>query len=240
MLRKAIEYIVDLSKPSIEEIKNEMYSDKQLYRIDHNPHASAIEMNTLSSLIDYIKSGVDKFNGKMIIHIQSPTNVTLYSSLDYDRKREYLVEVNARIPEFSFNKFIDHETFCINLQSKFIDDAVTDRALLLKFAGTVEAGSVAEYGDDGISQKATIKTGIASKDEALVPSPALLRPFRTFVEVGQPISSFIFRMKQDKYDGIQCALFEADGGAWKIDAMESIKAYLVKELEGMDNFVIIS
>ena len=142
--------------------------------------------------------------------------------------------------KFNFNNFIDHETFCINLQSKFIDDERTDRALLLKFAGTVEAGSVSEYGDDGISQKATIKTGIASKDEALVPSPAFLRPFRTFIEVEQPCSSFIFRMKQDKYNGIQCALFEADGGAWKIYAMDSIKAYLVKELEGMDNFVIIS
>lgn len=40
--------------------------------------------------------------------------------------------------------------------------------------------------------------------------------------------------------GGQCALYEADGGAWKINAMEAIKAYLVKELEGFDNFIIIS
>lgn len=119
-------------------------------------------------------------------------------------------------------------------------DPNTDKALLLKFAGTVEAGSVAEYGDDGISQKATVKTGIASKGDAIIPSPARLKPFRTFVEVDQPISSFIFRMKDDRCGGVQCALFEADGGAWKISAMEAIKAYLVKELEGFDNFIIIS
>ena len=197
-------------------------------------------MNTLSSLIDYIKANVDEMSGKMIIHVQSPTLVQMYSELDYERKREYMVEVNASVPDFRFNQFSDHEPFCINLQSKFIDDPETDRALLLKFAGTVEAGTVAEYGDDGVTQKATVKTGIASKGEAIVPSPVTLKPFRTFVEVEQPLSNFVFRMKQDRYDGIQCALFEADGGAWKIAAMQEIKTYLKEQLEGMEGFIVIS
>ena len=47
-------------------------------------------------------------------------------------------------------------------------------------------------------------------------------------------------MKQDKYDGIQCALFEADGGAWKLDAMQIIKKYLIEELTDYPNFTIIS
>ena len=46
-------------------------------------------------------------------------------------------------------------------------------------------------------------------------------------------------MKQNG-NGIQCALFEADGGAWKNEAMKNIKAYLEKELEGIDGFIIIS
>ena len=241
MIKKALEYIVGLSVPAIQEIRGEVYSDKPLNRISYVPRASSIEMNTLSSLVDYLKSSVDSFCDMMIIHVQSPTKVSVYSALDCERKREYVVEVNAQLPKFAFDQFQDHEAFCIGIQSKCIDDPDTDKAILLKFAGTVEAGSVAEYGDDGVSQKATIKTGIASKGEALVPSPAVLKPFRTFVEVEQPVSSFIFRMKEDKYTkGIQCALFEADGGAWKIGAMEAIKAYLVKELEGFNNFIIIS
>ena len=74
----------------------------------------------------------------------------------------------------------------------------------------------------------------------IIPSPARLKPFRTFVEVDQPVSSFVFRMKDDRCGGVQCALFEADGGAWTISAMEEIKSYLVKELEGYDNFIVIS
>ena len=243
MIKKALEYIVGLSSPVVQGIGKDTYSDKPLHRISYIPRATSIEMSTLSSLIDYIKSGVDSFGQNMIIHVQSPTRVSMYSALDCEREREYVVEVNAQLPRFAFDQFQDHEAFCIGIQSKCVDDPFepcTDKALLLKFAGTVEAGSVAEYGDDGVSQKATVKTGIASKGEALVPSPVTLKPFRTFVEVEQPNSSFIFRMKEDKYNkGIQCALFEADGGAWKLEAMQSIEAYLNSELEGIDGFTII-
>jgi hypothetical protein len=240
MLKSFIQYIVGMAEPHIQTIDGETYSDKTLHRIQHIPYADSIGMNTLSSLIEYIKSGVDTFSGKMIIHVQSPTQVAMYSALDVERNRENVVVVRANVPEFRFNNFDDHESFVIGVQSKFVDDPDTDKALLLKFAGTVEAGSVAEYGDDGISQKATVKTGIASKGDAIIPSPARLKPFRTFVEVDQPVSSFIFRMKDNRCGGVQCALYEADGGAWKISAMEAIKAYLIRELEGFDNFIIIS
>ena len=240
MIEKALRYLSIMVAPTIREIHGEQYSDKPLHRICHNPKAGKIEMNTLSSLVDYIKSDVDEMQGKMIIHIQSPTRVELYSCLDDEREREHIAVVYARVPDFKFGQFIEHENFCINLQSKFIDNPDTDKELLLKFAGTVEAGSVAEYGDDGVTQKATVKTGITSKEDAVVPSPALLIPYRTFIEVEQPASQFIFRMKDGKYDGVQCALFEADGGAWEIEAMDNIKTYLEVQLEGIENFIIIS
>lgn len=204
------------------------------------PKAIAIELNTLTGLVDYIKSSIDEMPGKMIVDVKDPETVRLYSQLDPNRDRETLVIVRARVPEFYFNRFINQEEFCINMQSKFIDDTATDRALLLKFAGTVESGTLAEYGDDGVTQKATVKTGIASKGDAIVPNPVKLKPYRTFLEVDQPASEFVFRMKQDKYDGVLCALFEADGGAWKMEATERIKKYLESELKEYDNFTVIS
>ena len=234
MIEKALKYIVGLNNPELKEINGQTYSDKPLQRISHNPKADPIQMHTLSSLVDYIKSEADVIPDKMFIHIKSPT------ILDEERTREYMVEVNALVPEFRFNQFMDHENFCINMQSKFINSEDTEKALLLKFAGTVEAGTVADYGDDGITQKATVKTGIASKGEAVIPSPVTLKPYRTFIEVEQPLTQFIFRMKQDKYEGIQCALFEADGGAWMIDAMDNIRMYLEKALSEFDGISIIS
>lgn len=103
----------------------------------------------------------------------------------------------------------------------------------------MEQNSVAEYGDDGVTQKATIRQGIASKTDAVVPNPVTLRPYRTFIEVTQPVSSFIFRVKD--LHGISCALFEADGGAWKNAAMENIKNYLEYELADVkEQFIVIS
>ena len=199
MIKDAIKYIVDeLSHAERYMINGDEYSDKQLYRIDpYFPKAKAIGMSTLTSLVEYIKANIDSMDKNMIIHVKDPETVELYSCLDDNRDREYLVTAKAMVPDFVFNHFMDQEKFCINLQSKFIDDPETDRALLLKFAGTVEAGTVAEYGDDGVTQKATVKTGIASKGDAIVPNPVRLRPYRTFLEVEQPVSEFVFRMKQD-------------------------------------------
>lgn len=238
MIKDALQYIIGLSNPNVEEIDGEMYSDKQLHRICHNPKATPIGLSTLRSLVDYIKSKSDTMEDKMIVHVVSPTEVQLYSNLDLDRVREYMVEVNAELPQFPFNEFVGHENFIIGVQSKFIPN--TDADLLLKFAGTVEGGTIADYGDDGVSQKATVKTGLASKSDAVIPSPVTLKPYRTFTEVEQPESQFIFRMKEDKYDGVQCALFEADGGAWRLDAMENIKEYLERELDGLKQFTVIA
>ena len=236
MIKEALEYIVGLKTPVITEIDGNTYSDKPLNRISYVPYAKTIGMKTLTSLVEYIKSNIDSMSERMIVHVISPTEVHLYSSLDDDRKREYLVEVNAELPDFRFGNFVDHESFVIALQSKFLPN--TDRDLVLKFAGTVEDGTVAQYGDDGVTQKATVKTGLTSKADAVVPNPVNLIPYRTFLEVEQPASDFIFRMKSSC--GVQCAIFEADGGAWKNEAMSRIKNYLALELSEYPQFTVIS
>ena len=239
MIKEALQYIVGLSKAETQYINGDIYSDKPLHRIDiYFPTAEPIRVNNLSSLLEYIHSGVDAMADKMIIQVVSPTKVVLFSQLNDNRERETLVIADAQIPSFNYERFIEHESFCIGVQSKFVDDPETDKALILKFAGTVEAGTVAQYGDDGISQKATIKTGIASKSEAIVPNPVRLRPYRTFAEVEQPVSDFIFRMNQSS--GVSCAIFEADGGAWKNAAMNNICKYLKESLPEGEQFIVIS
>lgn len=243
MIKQALQYIISLQKePYIKEINGNTYTDTDLHRINYNPKAEPLTMSTLTSFVDYIKGNIDTMAPKMIIEASSPTNVKLYSQLDSDRKRETLVNVTASIPVFNFGEFQNKENFIIGIQANFPDDDATDKSLVLKFAGTVEINSVAEYGDDGVSQKASIKTGIASKSDAKVPNPVTLKPYRTFIEVEQPKSSFIFRLKESKYeDGVRCALFEADGGAWKNEAVKNIKEYLERELtEYREQFLIIS
>lgn len=236
MTRDALQYVVGLKEAKLLDINGDTYTDKEIYRVDNNLRAAAIEMNTLTSLVDYAKSFTAEMSDQMLVQVVSPTEVKLISCLDSDRKRECLVSVKAMIPEFGYGRYMDHESFIIALQSKFIDNK--DRELLLKFAGTVKDESIAQYGDDGVTQKATIKTGITSVGEAIVPNPVNLKPFRTFIEVDQPESAFIFRMRQN--NGVECAIFEADGGAWKNEAMRNIRKYLGFALDELPQFTVIS
>ena len=119
------------------------------------------------------------------------------------------------------------------LQSSFVDEGEgNDKPLILKFTGLVKDEAVKTIGDDGVTQSATIKTGITTVGNAQVPNPVILAPYRTFPEIEQPLSKFIFRMKNDR--GPEAALFEADGKAWRNKAIRDIKEYLEKALEDLE------
>lgn len=212
MTKEALQYVVGLKKAETITINGASYVDRDVKRMDKELRADAINMYTLTSLVEYIKAEVDTMAKKMMIQVVSPTVVRLLSMLDADRKRETLVEVKAMVPDFEYGRYMGHEGFIIALQSKFINN--DDRALLLQFAGTVK--------------------------DAIVPNPVKLRPFRTFLEVEQPESAFVFRMRQDGGRGVECAIFEADGGAWKNAAMRHIKEYLEFELKDSPQFTVIS
>ena len=238
MTKDALQYVVGLRKPEIIELGDDCYTDKELTRIPSVLRARALEMSTLTSLVDYIKANVDSMSKKMLVHVTDPTTVHLISCLNADRERETLIKVSAELPYFRYGEYMGHEEFLIAMQAKF--QANKDRDLLLKFAGTVESGTVAQYGDDGVTQKATVKSGVASKTDAIVPNPVNLIPYRTFLEVEQPESAFIFRMRESERGGVSCAIFEADGGAWKYEAMHNIAAYIREELEEMkEQFTVI-
>lgn len=49
----------------------------------------------------------------------------------------------------------------------------------------------------------------------------------------QPESEFIFRLRSQAGAIPECALFEADGGKWKLDAVLAIKAWLEQQQLGL-------
>lgn len=243
MLEKAINKILSLAEPHVLEIYDENYTDKKLTRVPYELRAEPINFRTLTGLLNYIAyMDADRKGGHpYFVQVQDETTVRLVSGLDGDREREILATATAEIPRIPFESFIDTERLVIVLQSMFTDDWDTDRAALLKFAGTVKSESVTEYGDDGVSQKATIKCGVASVTEAVVPSPCKLRPYRNFLEVEQPLSRFIFRMRNEG-QLVTAALIEADGGAWRNEARQSIKEYLDAELDsrGIHDILVLA
>lgn len=232
--KESLEYLVGLAKNELEVINGQTYSTKRLQLVQ-GPIPEELEVTTLTGLVDYLKNDLDNRSEKVIVHVESPKKVSLYSPLRKDVTREKYILCRALIPEnVKFDRFLNTEEFNIMLQSSFVEN--NDRKLLLKVTGSVKDEVVKQIGDDGVSQAATIKTGVASVNDVKIPNPVVLAPFRTFPEIKQPESKFIFRMQ----DGPRAALFEADGGAWRNEAMNRIKDYLQEQLKDVKNIQIIA
>lgn len=244
MIKEALQYIIGLQQPRIEEISGKQYyfhNGNIPMLVDGCRDCESVQLSTLTSLVDYIKNRMaDDFPDgipKMIVHVASETEVSLLTQFNSDMKRLEVVNVKARVPAITLNRFIEQESFIIQMQSMFLDTA--DKTIVMQVAGNVEDKTVMDYGDDGVSQKATIKTGLANLKDVIVPNPVRLQPFRTFHEVGQQEIEFVFRMKNGN-GGVSCALFEADGGAWKFRAVHEIAEYLKGELADVKNIAVLS
>ena len=223
MIREAIEYIVDLGNTRKEMIDGQVYTTQRMHLVPEAV-ATSLQVRSLSGLVEYLQSDFDT-EDPLMIHVVSPTEVVVFDTLNRDFNRNELIRAKAMIPSITFDRWYDAEDFNIKLQSVFVKNE--DRDVMLKVVGNIKEEAVNTVGDDGVSQSVVAKTGVASVGNVLVPNPVLLKPYRTFVEVDQPASDFIFRMKS----GPSCALFEADGGAWKVQAMKNIKEYLQVALE---------
>lgn len=235
--KESLEYLVNLGyeREALVETDKGLFSKVHLQRVEL-PQVETLRVSNLTSLIDYCKSSFDNIQGKLLIQVVSPEEVKLLTPLDKDRNRQEILKAAVILPDNIFyRRFMDTESFNIMMQSAFVDNE--DKAKILKFTGLIRDEAVKETGDTGVAQKVTIKTGVATVGEAEVPNPVTLAPFRTFPEVPQPESEFIFRMKS----GPTAAIFEADGGAWKNEAMKNIKDYLADNLKKMKGkFEIIS
>jgi hypothetical protein len=228
MIKSAIEKILSLAAVhapiKVEDIRGQLYTNNDLTLI-REVTTDSLKVHNLSGIVEYVNNNFDA-RLPVLIHVQSPTDVRVVSTFNDDLNRNTLIHAEALLPKIRFNDFSDIEQFNIMLQSCFVPSDV--KTAVLQVVGNVRDEKVLSFGDDGTSQQVTAKAGVATSEIVKVPNPVILKPFRTFVEIDQPESAFVLRMK----DGPSAALFEADGGVWKIAAIADIKTYLVSNLKG--------
>lgn len=241
-IKDALSYAVELAGKENKIIRSETgkeYFDSDEYNLQElNPrkYAPILELQTLKSLVDYLKSDNDFISDrKIVVVVDSYQKVSVYDQVDFENgKRPQLVSVKATVPVIPFSNWCNQEEFNIMLQSMFISDA--DRNLVLDFASHLKIEKGAEAQDNGVTQTVTVRDGVASLAQAKTPNPVTLRPYRTFNEVEQPASQFVFRVNKSA----NLALFEADGGKWKLDAVKNISDYLKTELANNDKITILA
>ena len=236
--KEALEYLVNLgiNENPIVQAEGKPYSVKQLVPVKEIGPA-ALEFNFLDSLITYIQKGIDFEDADLIIEIKNPTEIALHTQIIGNfNERLTPVICSALVSAFPWGKFTSPEEFIIMAQSRFVE--TENLAKIRAIVGNVKTEEVLGFSDDGVSQQVTAKSGIARVENVVLPPRVKLAPYRTFIEVEQPESEFVFRAK--KSDSLPYfALFEADGGAWRIEAMKRIKAYLEANLQGIDNVVVL-
>ena len=203
------------------------------YLLDHDGDAALLndpiiahplQLNQLTSLIEWLESETQEIYDSIKIHVVSPTKVEVVGELNGHGQRPCFAEVRAVVDRLNLENYLDQEKMIIMLQSHFEEN--DDRNIILKVVSNLRDESIHQQTDDGVSQSVQINSGVASVDEVKVPNPVKLIPFRTFQEVDQPASKFIFRMRE----GMQSALFMADNNQWQVEAKNNIKKY-IQQLE---------
>lgn len=207
------------------------------------PGPEPIYLHTLSGLAEYVSANRDNraLNESSIIvkhHAQ-----VLYVSRQYGelpRRDVYAIAqfeeliktpppgmVNA-VPVFAFGQWLDPDAFNVALQTLFVDSK--ERARVLEIVGNVRTEGVTTIDDDGVAQGVVASAGVRLGKVVGVPNPVALQPFRTFREVDQPESKFVLRAKGEKGEMPRLALFEADGGAWKLAAIDTIAEFMISHV----------
>jgi hypothetical protein len=224
-----IEKIVGLADAKIVEVDGRSYSTKGIVPVQE-PMALHLGVNTLTAVSDYLKDNKDNLDlSKIMVLVHGPERVEVFSTLTGDfKRRDGFIMAVPRLRKFVWGQYMAVEQFIISLQSLFVE--TEEVVKVIKLVGNLTDSKTTNFNDDGVTQQVTAKVGITRVENVAVPNPVTLAPFRTFLEVKQPESDFVFRIRSAANDAPQCALFEADGGAWELQAVASVKAWLEENL----------
>lgn len=229
--KEFIEKIEDMTGPKVIETVQGTFSDKDLYRIE-NKLADTIVLSSLSGLAEMIKQEINEYNLPLFVRATSVERVHVFGAIRDDMQREMPYTAIAKFIGFDYDRYMSIENMIIGLKSRFAP--TEDRDYLVKLLGNITDQQSVQTKDDGITQSATIKSGIQLVGEQRIKPIVSLKPYRTFLEVEQPESDFLIRLK----DG-SAALFEADGGVWEREAVKNIADKLRELLEDVPNVHII-
>ena len=225
-LKDAIDRVVELAKPFTFEFAGRQFCSAELHEIRPKVDFPArYSVDTLDALVKLIRTEGAHYSHLLYVRVDSARRVvvdTTYTGAEWAAfTRAPLYEAVTDVPSISINQSISQERAVVELQSLY---AVTpDRDSLLS---RIDVNQGVSSVDNGISQEVSVRTGAVLKEQQTVQPIVRLQPYRTFLEVEQPASDFLLRLDKEG----RPALYEADGGAWKLEAKRSIAAYLGEQL----------
>jgi hypothetical protein len=224
VITEAINRILDLAAPVYAEQCGLTYASKAPVLI-MPPVDAEIQVGTLTGFADAI-SALGLNDPVVLLRVASPTFVECATvQADNWGRRQVHVTVKHEHTPFRFGTFMSPEEMVIGLQSKFVAGQQDDLAYVCQMVGNISNEIAAKTEDDGVSQSVAVRRGISLKGVEKLRPIVNLTAWRTFTEVPQPLSPFLFRARSVGTE-TQLALIEADGGEWKVQAAEAIATWL--------------
>lgn len=218
------------------------FSPLSMKPVFYQPRPEPMVVRTLTGLRDYIDRNPDRLAGAdILIHVRSHGEVAVQSrNGGEDMKRDTYLVAKHDGAAFRFDAWMPSEAFIVAVNALFVPTKARDE--LLQFISKLKIEDETNLIDDGISQSAQARVGVkgALTENTKAPSRITLQPFRTFAEIVQPESEFVFRMRQSGSGDVELALFEADGGAWKSEAMYKIAKWIDVNFEQKGGLTILA
>lgn len=229
---KLIQVIQEAVEVKEIEIDGQTFTTRTVFDPPAPKRADPLVIHTLQGIVDYIANDakLDGVRDEAAIHVLSESRVEVIGPLNERfRQRETLVRANSESilgSTFVFGRYYGTEDFIIALRSVFAQPDVADE--LVAIVASIDDSQVNQFDDDGLTQTVTARIGAATRANRNMPTVVELIPFRTFREIDQPASEFFMRLKSGQREGAgpTVALFETDGGKWKLEAIEAIKTFL--------------
>lgn len=226
----AVEAIKQSVAPQIVTIGGEQFLNRVVHRPPTPPEPEALKLSTLSGIVAWIKDFPDDAAKKGVagIHICGPNWVEVIGSLSDKAQRFSYIDARAQEQRsLAYGTWYSQEDFLVRIKCGFVDDG--NLKTVARIAGNVIGKDEQTSEDDGFSQTVGIKKGISAVEKVEIPNPVTLAPYRTFTEIDQPASKFLFRFRKTANEP-QFALFAVEDNRWMEVARESIKEYLVAQL----------
>lgn len=224
MIQKALQYLVSLKDNKTYQINGKTYSDHKLELIeDERFYRGEVEFKSLDAIVKMIKAEIKDYTGVVFIRVKDHKYVDVFTRPDDRERRVWPYSATCVDAEFNAGWRSQQEAI-IELRSRFIP--TEDSEYLLNLISRINNDQGIQSTDNGVSQTVVTKQGVTLMGSETVKPRLALQPFRTFREVPQPESDFILRLDEDGRVG----LFEADGGIWKMEAKDNIKAYFEEHL----------
>jgi hypothetical protein len=234
MIKAALEYLLTLDKTErFTMFGDREFSSKVLHEITPSatPEPKPIAVFTLEGFAELIRQEVDgaavDFGDGVLIHVVNYDQVSLINreTDEWGRRLALITAKPVQVDSFKFNTYLEQENFIIGVQAHFANSI--DRDYVLRIASGLQKQASSLHEDDGISQKVTIKAGIAMVSNEMVKPRVGLSPIRTFPEVFPPASEFVFRIRAvSDQQPPNLGLFEADGGKWKVETINAVRRHL--------------